>query len=55
MNTWKITIKEKGFDRPIVTSYNGYGTKADVIAFFGLENSDVEWYKIEQIHKHINK
>lgn len=38
---------EVGSDRIKSTSYTGYNTtKTDVIKFFGLDNSDVEWYDV---------
>ena len=46
--TYKITIKETGHEDPIVTYYDGDINKYGLIAFFGLEEPDVEWYTIEE-------
>lgn len=44
---WIIKYRDVGSDRIRSTSYTGYNTtKADVIKFFGLDNSDVEWYDV---------
>lgn len=44
---WIIKYREVGSDIIRSTSYTGYNTtKTDVIKFFGLENSDVEWYDV---------
>lgn len=47
MKTWKVTIKEKMMDRPIETTYTGDVDDQYVKQFFGCEEPDVEWYKIE--------
>lgn len=55
---WKVTVKERGSKHPIATTHNGNLYKNGVIDFFGLHNSDVEWYRIEEIitiEEHINK
>ena len=46
---WKMTWKEVGDD--IIYTYNVWGflTKEDVIKYFGLDEEDVEWYKIEYL------
>lgn len=49
MKHWKITIKEIGRPKPIVTEHHGNLDKQGLIDFFGLTESDVEWYKIEEI------
>lgn len=52
MNKYKhyqITIKETGTDKPITTEYHGNIDEQGLVAFFGLENPDVEWYKIEEL------
>lgn len=48
MKTFKVTIKEKFTDLPIVTSFIGDVDEDFVIAHFGCKESDVEWYKIEE-------
>lgn len=49
MKHWKITIKETGRPKPIVTEHHGNLDEQGLIDFFGLTESDVEWYKIEEI------
>lgn len=44
---WKVTIKEVGNEKPIVTTYHGTIDLQGVVDFYGLKESDVEWYKIE--------
>jgi hypothetical protein len=48
MKTWKVTIKEKLMDRAIVTHYAGVVDYDFVKKFFGCDQPDVEWYKIEE-------
>ena len=48
MITYKITIKEKGSEEPLVTYYGGDINIDGLIAFFGLKEPDVEWYTIEE-------
>lgn len=43
---WRVKMKEKGNDTILTPEVWGEKTKEDVIAFFGLENEDVEWYQI---------
>ena len=49
MKTWKVTIKERMMDRPIETTYTGAVDYQYVKQFFGCEEPDVEWYKIEEV------
>ena len=49
MKTWKVTIKEKMMDKPITTTYTGDVDYQYVKQFFGCEEPDVEWYKIEEV------
>ena len=64
MITWQATIKECGNDRLITPSYSitddmfghiknesqrEYETKRFLIGFWGLNNPDVEWYKLEKV------
>lgn len=46
---YKITIKETGSDKPIETEYCGIIDRRGLITFYGLNNPEVEWYKIEEI------
>lgn len=47
MKIWKVTIKEKLMDRPIVTRYMGDVDSEYLKKFYGCDQPDVEWYKIE--------
>ena len=48
--TYQITIKEVGKSNLLKPTYSGENiTKEFLIEFFGLNNPDVEWYKIEKI------
>lgn len=49
MRHWKIIIKETGRPKPIETQHHGNLDRHGVIDFFGLDNCDVEWYRIEEI------
>ena len=42
-----ITIKEVGLEKPI--EYHGIIDYEELIAYYGLNNSDVEWYDIDEI------
>lgn len=50
MKKYKIIYKEIGKPKPGTTYYTGYKTEAQVIEFFGLNEPDVEWYKVELIN-----
>lgn len=55
METWKATIKEVGSERLLTPTYTGENvTKKFLVDFFGLENPDVEWYKIERVEENEN-
>jgi hypothetical protein len=64
MITWQATIKERGNDHLLTPSYSmpddmfghiadehqrEYETKRFLIGFWGLNNPDVEWYKLEKV------
>lgn len=49
MKHYKVTIKEIMIEKPIVTHYYGDVDYDDVKKFYGCEEQDVEWYKIEEI------
>ncbi len=44
---YEITTQEVGREKPIMTSFIGDRDRKYIIDFFGLEQPDVEWYKIE--------
>ena len=46
---YRITIKEVGLEKPIETEYHGIIDYEELIAYYGLNNSDVEWYDIDEI------
>ena len=48
MKKFKVTIKEKFTDRPIVTHCSGFLNEDEVAVFYGCNEPDVEWYKIEE-------
>lgn len=45
---YQITIKEIGREKPIETEYIGNIDRRKLIEFFGLEEPDVEWYRIKE-------
>jgi hypothetical protein len=64
METWKATIKERGKDNLLTPTYSfsessfgyikderqrEYVTRRYLCEFWGLDNPDVEWYKLERI------
>ena len=50
MKGWKLTIKEVGNAKPLETlNLNSDMTRNEVIEFYGCNEPDVEWYKIERI------
>lgn len=64
MITWQATIKERGNDHLLTLWYSiaadmfghikderqrEYETKRFLIGFWGLNNPDVEWYKLEKV------
>ena len=46
---YKITIKEAGLEKPIETEYHGIIDNKGHNGYYGLNNSDVEWYEIDEI------
>lgn len=64
METWKAEIKETGNDNVLTPTYTfpdnhwgyikderqqEYETRKFLIDFWGLENPDVEWYRLTKI------
>ena len=50
MQKYEITIKEKEKDFLLTISYSGRElTEQEIIDFFGLNDDDVEWWKIEEV------
>lgn len=49
MSKYKIRYKEVGRSRIGETTYSGPFSEDEVIAFFGLDGDDVEWYEVEEI------
>lgn len=47
MKTWKATIKESGRNHLLTPTYIGNVDREFLINFWGLNESDVEWYKLE--------
>lgn len=45
---YEIEMKEVGKDHILHPSHTGYLTREEVIKFFGLNEPDVEWYKIKE-------
>lgn len=43
---WKVEAKEKYSDSILCPELHGYYDKDDVIKFFGLDQPDIEWYRI---------
>ena len=52
--TYELEIKEIGNRGILKPSFTGYADVQYLIEFFGLNNSDVEWYKIYGV-KNSNK
>ena len=46
---WRVTIKERAMSHPITTELHGCYDRQEVIKHFGLDEPDVEWYKVEEI------
>ena len=55
METWQATIKEVGNEHLLTPTYSisneeeKYINEQFFIDFWGLDNDDVEWYKLERI------
>lgn len=45
---FKIRAKERTTGRIVTPEYIGYKTRDEIIEFFGLEESDIEWYEITE-------
>lgn len=48
MKKYKIYYKEVGRE-PRHTTHEGLKTPEELVEFFGLNEPDVEWYKIEEL------
>ena len=46
---WAVEAKEKYSDSILRPELHGYYDRNDVIEFFGLNEPDIEWYKITEI------
>jgi len=46
---FKIRAKERPTGKIVTPEFIGYKTQAEVIEFFGLEDPDIEWYKITEV------
>ena len=57
MKHWKCTIKEKGHDHLLTPEWlaDDYTDENDCVKFWGLNNDDVEWYKLELVEDEENK
>lgn len=49
MRKWKVEYREVGRDKVFETTHEGDLLKEEVIEFFGLEKSDVTWYRVTEI------
>ena len=48
---WRATIKEVGNDHILTPELWGYYDLQQAKRFFGLDEADVEWYKIEDVNE----
>jgi hypothetical protein len=46
MSKWIISYIEVGSGKVRTTTHSGNKTKEEVIEFFGLNESDIEWYDV---------
>lgn len=51
MKKYRITYKEVGRPSPGYTYYTGDKSKKEIVSFFGLDKSDIEWYIVELINE----
>lgn len=49
MHRYEVTIYEVGKKKPIITTYEGQISKAEVADFFGCHEPDVERYEIKEV------
>ena len=49
MRHWKCTIKEVNNPHLLKPELTGDYDEEGCVKFWGLKNSDVEWYKLEEI------
>lgn len=52
--TFQATIKERGNDHLLTPTFSGYVDRQYMIQFWGLNEPDVEWYKLEDITNKTN-
>lgn len=43
---WIVKYKEVGSDKIRTTTHSGNKSRYEVIEFFGLDESDIEWYEV---------
>lgn len=46
---WEVRFREKGKSKTHTTKHLGHMTEDEVIKFFGLEDTDVEWYDVKEL------
>ena len=49
MRKWKVEYIETGRDSIRSTTHTGNLTREEVIEFFGLNESDIEWYNVTEM------
>lgn len=49
MKIYKIRYKKVGRSRIVERTAIGCLSETEVIAFFGLDGDDVEWYEVEEM------
>ena len=47
---WRVTFKERALKEPIVSHMFGYYDEADIVKHYGLNQPDIEWYKLEELN-----
>lgn len=48
---WKVTIKETLLEKPLKSTYVGDVDYEFIKCYYGCEQSDVEWYTIEEAER----
>lgn len=51
MKHWRVTIKEVGNAKPITTELINDMDEKRIVAFLGLKDDNVEWYRLEEVKR----
>lgn len=51
MKHWQVTIKVEGIEKPVISKLINDMDEKRIVAFLGLKNDNVEWYRLEEVKR----